>query len=579
MKAFEVLWEMLNARQRTAALVLLSIMVVSMVFEVLGIGMVIPVLSVMSGALSNPSSGVHEWLEWLGKPTLNQLILLGLAFLLFVYVAKTAFLLFSAYWQARFSASLQSSFTRRLYAIYLAQPWTFHLARNSSELARNIYEAQALAAICNVMLGVVSEGLVLVGIVCFLIWLDPIGTFVLGAVLGSATLFIVRYSGRRQKVWGDARFEHLKELNRHLHQGIAGAKDIKLRGCEKSFVDQFQRRSSIVAEMTAKQSLFSQIPRLWLELVAVLAICILASVSIARGGDLGGLVGSLGVFAAAAFRLLPSVNRLAMGFGAFQYYEKTLVTLRDELRLGSSTPSGIDAGRRFDFGQEAVLEDVTFLFPCSSAPALDGVTIRIPHGTTVGIIGGSGAGKSTAVDILLGLLEPTAGRVTVDGVDIRGALRGWQSLIGYVPQSIYLCDDSLRENVAFGVPLDQIDDVAIARAISASQLDDFVASLPDGLSTVVGERGVRLSGGQRQRIGIARALYHDPEVLVLDEATSALDTDTEAEVMAAVNALHGAKTIVIVAHRLSTVEQCDILYRLEHGRLVQSGSFDEVVKR
>ena len=268
-----------------------------------------------------------------------------------------------------------------------------------------------------------------------------------------------------------------------------------------------------------------------------------------------------------------------MGFGAFQYYEKTLVTLRDELRLGSSTPSGIDAGRPVGFGREAVLEEVTFRFPNSTAPALDAVTIRIPHGTTVGIIGGSGAGKSTAVDILLGLLEPTQGRVTIDDVDCRDILRGWQSLIGYVPQSIYLCDDSLRENVAFGVPLEKIDDAAIARAISASQLDDFVAGLPEGLSTVVGERGVRLSGGQRQRIGIARALYHDPEVLVLDEATSALDTDTEAEVMAAVNALHGAKTIVIVAHRLSTVEQCDILYRLEQGRLVQSGSFDEVLKR
>jgi ABC-type multidrug transport system fused ATPase/permease subunit len=206
------------------------------------------------------------------------------------------------------------------------------------------------------------------------------------------------------------------------------------------------------------------------------------------------------------------------------------------------------------------------------------VSIRIPHGTAVGIIGGSGAGKSTAVDVLLGLLEPSSGKVTVDGIDIRGNPRGWQDMVGYVPQSIYLCDESLRANVAFGVPPEEIDEQALGRAIRAARLDDFVASLPDGLSTVVGERGVRLSGGQRQRIGIARALYHDPSVLVLDEATSALDTATESEVMDAVNALHGAKTLVIIAHRLSTVEQCDVVYRLEQGRVVGAGKLAEVVK-
>jgi len=205
--------------------------------------------------------------------------------------------------------------------------------------------------------------------------------------------------------------------------------------------------------------------------------------------------------------------------------------------------------------------------------------MSIPYGAAVGIIGGSGAGKSTAVDLLLGLLEPKGGRVTVDGVDIRDNLRGWQDLVGYVPQSIYLCDESLRENVAFGVPPEEIDEQALERAILAARLDDFVASLPAGLSTVVGERGVRLSGGQRQRIGIARALYHDPAVLVLDEATSALDTATESEVMAAVNALQGAKTLVIIAHRLSTVEQCDVIYRLERGRVVGSGTLAEVVQR
>jgi ABC-type multidrug transport system fused ATPase/permease subunit len=194
----------------------------------------------------------------------------------------------------------------------------------------------------------------------------------------------------------------------------------------------------------------------------------------------------------------------------------------------------------------------------------------------VGLVGGSGAGKSTLVDVILGLLAPTSGRILVDGVDVATNVRGWQNLLGYVPQTIYLCDDTLRRNVAFGVPEERIDDEAVTRALRAAQLLDFVAGLPEGVETVVGERGVRLSGGQRQRIGIARALYHDPEVLVLDEATSALDNDTEAEVMSAVNALHGTKTLVLVAHRLTTVSGCDLLYRLENGRVVRSGSFAEV---
>jgi ABC-type multidrug transport system fused ATPase/permease subunit len=229
------------------------------------------------------------------------------------------------------------------------------------------------------------------------------------------------------------------------------------------------------------------------------------------------------------------------------------------------------------FCDSIVLENVRFRYPASRENVLDAVSIRIPHGASVGFVGGSGAGKSTLVDVILGLLPPSAGRVTVDGNDIHDNLRGWQDTIGYVSQTIYLCDDSIRRNIAFGVPEKDIDDGAVKRALKAAQLDEFVTSLPAGADTFVGERGVRLSGGQRQRIGIARALYHDPKVLVLDEATSALDIDTEKGVMAAVNALHGTKTLIIVAHRLTTVADCDTLYRLDKGRVVQSGTFAEVI--
>jgi len=274
--------------------------------------------------------------------------------------------------------------------------------------------------------------------------------------------------------------------------------------------------------------------------------------------------------------LLPSANRLTQAYYNLQFSQSSVQMIHNDLSL-PVPPLSAASANALPFRESLTLHNVVFRFPNAHAAALDGVTLTIPYGKSVGILGGSGAGKSTAVDILLGLLEPSSGKVMVDGVDIRTDLRGWQNLVGYVPQSIYLCDDSLRENIAFGVPPERIDEEALKRAIKGAMLEEFVAALPNGAATVVGERGVRLSGGQRQRIGIARALYHDPRVLVLDEATSALDSGTESEVMAAVNALQGAKTIVIVAHRLSTLEHCDMLYRLEHGRLVQSGSFAEVV--
>ena len=247
--------------------------------------------------------------------------------------------------------------------------------------------------------------------------------------------------------------------------------------------------------------------------------------------------------------------------------------------LSSELPSVPAAEERCSlcFRDALVLDGVSFAYEGAAAAALEKIDLAIPCGSAVGIVGNSGAGKSTLVDIMLGLLTPTSGHVLVDGDDIASHPRAWQRLVGYVPQTIFLCDDSIRANVAYGVDPAQIDEAAVLRAIAAAQLDQFVADLPAGLDTPVGERGVRLSGGQRQRIGIARALYRDPQVLVLDEATSALDTETERDVMQAVEALHGAKTLIIVAHRMSTVAKCDLLYRLDRGRVVQSGKFTEIV--
>jgi ABC-type multidrug transport system fused ATPase/permease subunit len=574
-KIISNVWSILTLRQRTAAFVLLGMMLVSMVFEMLGVGLMIPALAAMTLDDAAPSPMAGKILACLGNPTKERLIVGAFVVLFLIYLLKTCFLLVSVYWQSRFISTLQTSLSRRLFTTYLHQPWSFHLGRNSAELTRTMMEANSFSQLCSTLLMSFSDGLILIGIVALLAFVEPLGTFVAAASLGIAMQLLGAITGKRMQRWGEMRFKLSALVTRHIHQGFGGAKDVKIRGREKYFIDQYDRYARGVAELSVRQIVMGQLPRMWLELVAVTTLCALAGTMLWQGRDSRDMVSSLGLFATAAFRLLPSVNRLALAIQNFQFGATGLVAIQNDLQLSSAFPP---ASQPIEFRRLIALEGVVFRFPSAPVPALDGLSIEIPHGTAVGIIGGSGAGKSTAVDVLLGLLEPAEGRVTVDGVDIRDNLRGWQTMVGYVPQSIYLCDESLRENVAFGVPPEEIDEQALERAIRAARLDDFVATLPEGLSTIVGERGVRLSGGQRQRIGIARALYHDPAVLVLDEATSALDTGTESEVMAAVNALHGAKTLVIIAHRLSTVEQCDVVYRLDRGRVVGSGTLAEVVR-
>jgi ABC-type multidrug transport system fused ATPase/permease subunit len=321
-----------------------------------------------------------------------------------------------------------------------------------------------------------------------------------------------------------------------------------------------------------------QLPRLWLEMLAVVGLAVLVLSMIAQGNDIKSIMPILGLFAAAAFRLMPSVYRMLGALQSLRFVKSIIEILRGELALKTlEQKAARPVGERIDFTRDIRLIDVYFTYPNSARPSLSSLSMCIRHGETVGFIGCSGAGKSTLVDIILGLLRPQGGQIEVDGWDISRGLRDWQDHIGYVPQTIYLTDDTLRRNVAFGFSDEAIDDEAVKRAVRAAQLDDFVMTLPQGLETEVGERGVRLSGGQRQRIGLARALYSDPSVLVLDEATSALDVATEAEVMHAITALHGRKTILIVAHRLSTVENCDRIIRMEGGMISAEGTAAKIL--
>jgi ABC-type multidrug transport system fused ATPase/permease subunit len=420
-----------------------------------------------------------------------------------------------------------------------------------------------------------TEGLVLVGVSAVLLALEPVGALIVVATLGVLGL-IVHFSTKGVVLrWGNARQLHEGLRIQHLQQGLGSVKDVVLLGREHDFLQQYRVHNAGSASVNRKLQTLHQMPRPTLELLAVLSLAILVGVMLRRGISVESILPTIGLFAAAAFRIMPSVNRVINSLHSMRYGQPVVATLYDELHLPLAREA--TATQPTPFERDVKLANVTYRYPGSNVAALKQVDLTIRHGTTVGFIGGSGAGKSTLVDVLLGLLPPDSGSVEVDGVDIAPNRRGWQRNIGYVPQSIFLTDDSLRRNIAFGIAEERIDDRAVARAVRAAQLEEYIATLPEGLATMVGERGVRLSGGQLQRVGIARALYHDPDVLVLDEATSSLDAPTERGVMHSVGALHGRKTIVIVAHRLSTLADCDWVYRLEGGELVAQGDVEKMI--
>jgi ATP-binding cassette, subfamily B, bacterial PglK len=571
---------LLTPEQRRAALVMLGLMLIGMVLETVGIGLVIPAVALMTQANVVENHPVlMSWISSLGNPSQERLVIAGVLILVGVYAAKALFLAFLAWRQMKFVYGVQAELSQRLYAGYLRQPYTFHLQRNSAQLIRNVVTEINLFTHTGLTSGMtfLTELLVLLGVSALLLAVEPLGALLVVSTLCLAGWGFSRLTRNPIIRWGEARQHHDGLRIQHLQQGLGGVKDVKLLGRETEFLAQYRAHNDGNARFGQRQATLQQLPRLWLELLAVVGLATLVLIMIWQDKPLEGVLPTLGLFAAVAFRLMPSANRVLTAIQNIRYALPVIETLYSEIRLLNEA----DITHRrapLPFKTELVLDHVNFSYPAADTQALRNVALSIPRGASVGFIGGSGAGKSTLVDIILGLLTPDSGTVTVDGIDVQSNVRGWQDQVGYVPQSIYLTDDTLRRNVAFGIPNDQIDEAAVWRAIRAAQLDDFVDELPQGLDTEVGERGIRLSGGQRQRIGIARALYHDPSVLVLDEATSSLDTQTEGGVMDAVRALRGDKTLIIVAHRLSTVEHCDCLFRLDRGQVVEAGDTAGVLR-
>lgn len=575
----EKLWYLLTPSERRDAIAILCLMLVGMILEALGIGIIVPALALLT------RDDFVERMQHVGvlgglvaDLSRAQFIVGGMGALVIFYAAKVAFLSFLAWRQMRFVYGLQAELSRRLFFGYLQQPYLFHIQRNSAQLINNTLTEVNILAQNGVLQALIlaTELFVVLGIFALLMYVEPLGSLVTILVLVATGWLFYQATRQRMRHWGEVRQYEEGMRVQHLQQGLGAVKDVKLSGREAEFVSVYRTHTESSAAVGQRQQTLQQLPRLMLELLAVIALTVLVSVMIARDRPLDLLLPTLGVFAAAAFRLLPSTNRIMNAIQIVRFTLPTVDKLYAEFRSVENVAPSV-AVTDLKFEQSLTLENVFFAYPGADSESLNGVSLSIRRGETIGFIGGSGAGKTTLVDVILGLLRPSRGSVNADGADIQCNLRGWQNRIGYVPQSVYLTDDSLRRNIAFGIPSSEIDDASIWRAARIAQIDGFIRELPEGLDTRVGERGVRLSGGQLQRIGIARALYHNPEVLVLDEATSSLDMQTERSVMESVRALHGKKTIVIVAHRLSTVEHCDRLYALEGGRIVRAGEPSKVI--
>ncbi len=568
--------ELLSPAQRRDAVVLALAMLLGALLETLSVGLVVPVMTVMmKGDLGARYPPLHELLSATGASELD-LVSLGVVLLVGVFLAKAVFLAWLVYRQAAFAFGLQADVSARLFRGYLLRPYTFHLQRNSAQLIRNAVNETNQFTFGAVLPGLVmmTEILVLAGIVALLIAFEPLGAVTIIAFGGAIGFVFHRMTRLRIQRWGEKRQVHEGLRIQHLQEGLGGVKEVKLLGREAYFLERYAVHNAASARTGELQTAMQSMPRLLLEFVAVLTLGIVVLAAQSAGRPTAELIPLFGLFSVAAFRLVPSINRVMAALQSIRFSYAVIDVLVRELRDCSGEQSATDSEPAVTFERELRLAGVKFTYPGADRPTLDNVDFTVRKGTTVGFVGGSGAGKSTLIDLILGLLSPDCGQLTVDGRDMACNRRGWQHQIGYVPQHIFLTDDTLRRNVAFGLPDELIDEARVCRAIAEAQLEEFVAGLRDGLDATVGEHGVRLSGGQRQRIGIARALYHRPSVLVLDEATSALDHDTERGVMEAVAKLHGTMTILIVAHRLTTVADCDVIFRVERSRVSQVGHED-----
>ncbi len=550
-----------------------------MVIETLSIGLIIPAIAFITeddffekyyfivNFLSNFSIISFETTSTSLSAKKINFIISSLTIILFVYFLKAVILSLINLFQIRFTKLLELNISVKLFNIYLSQPYTFFLNRNTSVLLRNIDECNTAANAIQSLIILVTEIFVLIGIsILLFIFTTFSSLFVVVFFLLAIVIFYYSTKGYLLK-WGKDRHQLVYFIIKQLQQGFQGIKDVKILGRQSFFLKEFKLNKRFYYSKLFKSEFIKSLPKLWLEFLIISALISLILILLIKNEDLNSISFSIGVIAATAFRILPSVNRIINSLQSLKNDFSAIENINKELEL--PIKNNLDSSNKFNYiDNRIVLKNVNFTYPNETKTSLKGVNLTINKGETIGIIGESGSGKSTLLDIILGLLPTKSENISIFGNNLKDSSESWQREIGYVPQNIYLIDDTIEKNIALGIEVSKINQENLFNSIQQSQLKNFIQKLENGLKTVVGERGSRISGGEKQRIGIARALYRNPSVLVLDEATSSLDLNNEAEITKTISNLKGKKTIIIVSHRISTVRNCDKIFRMENGILI-----------
>ena len=565
-------------QERRYFILLFFLILIGTAFDFLGVSLILPLVNLL---ISPEQLAEKSWYRLLTRliPARdpNTLLLILVLLIIAVYVVKNLYHIYMSVVQGVFLARNRVNTSAKLLDCFMRKPYTFHLQHNSSEVIRAINSDVSNAYdIVSSIMSLITSILITLLLIAYLVLVDFWLTvsIVAGLLLYSLSYFLI--VRRKLKAAGESAREVTVRMIQAIVEAVGGIKEVKVMGRERYFVDSYAKNGEEFVRVRRRLAILSGVPPHLLEILCVGGILGLVAIKIALRQDLSSVVGSLSAFAVAAIKLMPSAKAINSTINNISYQMPGLNAVCEVIDDNWGADIGravIDSAAR-DRNQlrkqaDIQVENLSFTYPETETPVLRDVSFTVKAGTSVGIVGVTGAGKTTLVDLILGLLEPQQGRILFDGRDIREDYESWQSRIGYIPQNIYLTDDSIRANVALGLYPEQIDDAQVWKALDQAQLGDFVRGLKDGLDTKIGEMGVRLSGGQRQRIGIARALYYEPDVLFLDEATAALDNATEKAVMAAVNALSREKTCIIIAHRLSTIEDCDSILEVKDGQVLR----------
>ncbi len=564
---------LLDRKQKTAMAGLIVLMVIGAFLQTAGVGLLVQVVNIVIDPEAVQKSRIASWIyELSGSPDYETFAVSVMALLIATFIVKNIFLYVQQKLTFAFVYTNQFRTSERMMRNYLRRSYEFYLNADTAVVQRSITsDVNNMYALILALLQMLSDGVVSLFIILYCFATNGTMTMLLAAVMlllmfgVKVVLKPVMYKA------GKDNQDYYSGLFKWISQTVQGIKEVKIAGKEQYFVNEYKKCGQGYVNAVQRYSLYNNIPKLLIEAACVATMVGYMIYLVVTGVPTENMLTVFSTLAAAAFVLLPCVNRINNQINSIAYFEPFFMGVSDNLQdeiNGEKVDMSFatDEEEKLPVEHTIELKDITYAYPNTEKLIFDHADLIIPVGASVGIVGTSGAGKSTVVDILLGLLEVKSGVVLADGVDTKTRYRKWLKNVGYIPQMIFMLDDTIRKNVAFGVPEEQIDEERLWEVLREAQLDEFIRTLPEGADTGIGERGIRLSGGQRQRIGIARALYNDPEVLILDEATSALDNDTEAAIMEAINRLHGRKTLIIIAHRLQTIEKCDLVYRVENGK-------------